>query len=184
MLTWTPWLASGPSDCFHSALSSLSIPTDSSGTSFCAAKFLGDGERRRVKSRNVCEGQQRHGNCAIQRSGVAPTRSHWSLCTRGTIMRVATKALLLSAFVLSLSGTAYAQGAGTSGGGGAGAGQGGTGMATPNASGTTESPSGASGANTMGKSGDMSQKQMKPKTQKKGGMDAPASEGGGMKKAY
>ena len=82
----------------------------------------GDGERRRVKSRNVCEGQQRHGNCAIQRSGVAPTRSHWSLCTRGTIMRVATKALLLSAFVLSLSGTAYAQGAGKSGGGGAGAG--------------------------------------------------------------
>jgi hypothetical protein len=98
-------------------------------------------------------------------------------------MRVATKGLLLSAFVLSLSGTAYAQGAGTSGGG-AGAGHGGTGMGTPNASGTTESPSGASGANTMGKSSDMSQKQMKPKMQKKGGMDAPASEGGGMKKAY
>jgi|UniRef100_UPI003F4F61BA hypothetical protein len=57
-------------------------------------------------------------------------------------------------------------------------------MGTPNAIGTTESPSGASGANTMGKSGDMSQKQMNPKMQKKGGMDAPASEGGGMKKAY
>jgi hypothetical protein len=56
-------------------------------------------------------------------------------------------------------------------------------MGTPNASGSTESPSGASGANTMGKSGDMSQKQMNPKMQKKG-MDAPASEGGGMKKAY
>jgi hypothetical protein len=97
-------------------------------------------------------------------------------------MRVATKGLLLAAFILSLSG-AYAQAAGTGGGGG-GAGQGGTGMGTPNASGTTESPSGASGANTMGKSGDMSQKQMKPKTQKKGGMDAPASEGGGMKKTY
>ncbi|MEM5461758.1 hypothetical protein VSR69_44435 [Paraburkholderia phytofirmans] len=99
-------------------------------------------------------------------------------------MRVATKGLVLSAFVLSLSGIAYAQGAGTTGGGGAGAGQGGTGMGTPNATGTTESPSGASGANTMGKSGDMSQKQMKPNTQKKGGMDAPASEGGGMKKTY
>jgi len=98
-------------------------------------------------------------------------------------MRGATKGFLLSAFILSLSGAAYAQGAGTSGGG-AGAGQGGTGMGTPNASGTTESPSGASGANTMGKSGDMSQKQMNPKLQKKGGMDAPASEGGGMKKAY
>jgi hypothetical protein len=57
-------------------------------------------------------------------------------------------------------------------------------MGTPNASGATESPSGASGANTMGKSGDMSQKQMNPKMQKKGGMDAPASEGGGMKKTY
>jgi hypothetical protein len=56
-------------------------------------------------------------------------------------------------------------------------------MGTPNATGTTESPSGASGANTTGKSGDMSQKQMKPKTQKKGGIDAPAS-GSGMKKAY
>ena len=99
-------------------------------------------------------------------------------------MRIGAKGLLLSAFILSLSGAAYAQGAGTSGGGGAGAGQGGTGMGTPKASGTTESPSGASGANTMGKSGDMSQKQMKPKTKKKGGMDAPASERGGMKKAY
>ncbi|MBB5443138.1 hypothetical protein OKW40_003385 [Paraburkholderia sp. RAU6.4a] len=62
---------------------------------------------------------------------------------------------------------AYAQGAGTGGGGGAGAGQGGTGMGTPKASGATKSPSGASGANTMGKSGDMSQKQTKPKMQKK-----------------
>lgn len=72
---------------------------------------------------------------------------------------------------------------GTSGGA-AGAGQGGTGMGTPNASGATESPSGASGANTMSKSGDISQKQMKPKIQKKGGMEAPASGSGGMKKAY
>ncbi|RKE37182.1 hypothetical protein B0G76_3418 [Paraburkholderia sp. BL23I1N1] len=57
-------------------------------------------------------------------------------------------------------------------------------MGTPNANGTTESPSGASGVNTMGKSGEMSQKQMKPKMQKKGGMDAPASDSGGMKKTY
>jgi len=98
-------------------------------------------------------------------------------------MRVATKGLLFSGLVLVLSGTAFAQGAGTSGGA-AGAGQGGTGMGTPNPSGTTESPSGASGANTMSKSGDISQKQMKPKIQKKGGMEAPASGSGGMKKAY
>lgn len=97
-------------------------------------------------------------------------------------MRIAARGFVFSALVLSLSGAAYAQGAG-GGGGGAGAGQGGTGMGTPNANGTTESPSGASGANTMGKSGDMSQKQMKPKTQKKGEMDAPAS-GSDMKKAY
>ncbi|MDR6393019.1 hypothetical protein J2803_005659 [Paraburkholderia phenoliruptrix] len=98
-------------------------------------------------------------------------------------MRVATRGCLFFAIVLSLSGAVYAQGAGAAGGGGgAGSGQGGTGMGTPNANGTTESTSGASGANTMGKSGDMSQKQMKPKTQNKG-MDAPAS-GSGMKKAY
>jgi hypothetical protein len=36
----------------------------------------------------------------------------------------------------------------------------------------------------MGKPGDMSQKQMKPKMQKKGGMDAPASNTGAVKKAY
>lgn len=99
-------------------------------------------------------------------------------------MRVAKKGILFSAVILGLSGAGYAQGAGTGGGGGAGAGQGGTGMGTPNASGTTESPSGASGANTMGKSGDMSQKQMKPKMKKNGGMAAPASDSGGMKKAY
>ncbi|MGF6634114.1 hypothetical protein OKW38_002795 [Paraburkholderia sp. MM5496-R1] len=99
-------------------------------------------------------------------------------------MRAAMKGVLFSAFILSLSGVAYAQGAGTTGGGGAGAGQGGTGMGTPDASGTTESPSGASGANTMGKSGEMSQKQMKPKMHKKGEMAAPASDSGGMKKIY
>jgi hypothetical protein len=98
-------------------------------------------------------------------------------------MRVATKGFVFSALLLSLSAAPYAQAAGAGGGSGAGAGQGGTGMGTPNASGTTESPSGASGANTMGNSGDMSQKKMMPKSQKKGGMDAPAS-GSGMKKAY
>ncbi|MBB5503190.1 hypothetical protein [Paraburkholderia sp. MM5384-R2] len=99
-------------------------------------------------------------------------------------MRVATKGILLaSAFMLSLFGAVCAQGAGTGGGGGAGAGQGGTGMGTPNASGATESPSGASGANTMGKSGEMPQKQ-KPKMQKKGGMNAPASDSSEMKKTY
>ncbi|MBT2790135.1 hypothetical protein [Paraburkholderia strydomiana] len=99
-------------------------------------------------------------------------------------MRVATKGLLFSGLILVLSGTAFARGAGTSGGGGAGEGRGGTGMGMPNASGATESPSGASGANTMSESGDISQKQIKPKIQKKGGMEAPASDSGGMKKAY
>src|SRR5579859_1851020 len=78
------------------------LKTDSSGTSVCAAKRhphasgravavlaivpggTANGERRRVKSRNLCEGQQRHGNCAIQRSGgcTDPGRNP-SLCTRG-----------------------------------------------------------------------------------------------------
>ncbi|CAB3692998.1 hypothetical protein [Paraburkholderia rhynchosiae] len=97
-------------------------------------------------------------------------------------MRVATKGVVLSALMLGLSGAVYAQGAGTTGGGGAGAGQGGTGMPTPNASGPLASSPGASGANSMGTSNGTSQKQMKK--QKKGAMEAPASDSGGMKKTY
>jgi hypothetical protein len=105
-----------------------------------------------------------------------------------TFMRVAAKGILLSALFLSLSGGAYAQGAGGAGAGGsaggagggaAGAGQGGTGMSKPNASGPTDTMSGASGTSTMAPSGDTSQKKM----QKKGGMDSPASSGV-LKKAY
>src|ERR1700674_4902524 len=97
-------------------------------------------------------------------------------------MRATTKGIVLSVLVMSLSGAAYAQGAGAGGtGGAAGGGKGGAGMGTPNASGTTASPSAASGANTMGKSGDASQNQEKPK---KEGMKPPASGSGVMKKAY
>ncbi|MFM0031713.1 hypothetical protein PQR70_36445 [Paraburkholderia madseniana] len=88
-------------------------------------------------------------------------------------MRVAKKGVMVSMLILGLSGATYAMGAGGGGeGGGAGsAGQGGTGMGTPNASGATDTMSGASGANTMGKSDSKSKKQM----QKKGTMDSPAS---------
>jgi hypothetical protein len=90
-------------------------------------------------------------------------------------MRASMKGILFSVLVMSLSGAAFAQGAGAGGGRDAAAGHGGTGMETPNGSGTTESTSGASGANTTGKSGGMSHKHVK---QKKAGA-APASEGGG-----
>ncbi|MFP3558065.1 hypothetical protein SB861_46490 [Paraburkholderia sp. SIMBA_049] len=98
-------------------------------------------------------------------------------------MRVAAKRMLIGALILSLSGAAYAQGAGAGGGTGGGnaAGQGGTGMGTPNASGTTAAPSAASsGANTMGTMPDATQKSMQ---KKKGAMDSPAS-GSGIKKPY
>ena len=104
-------------------------------------------------------------------------------------MRASTKGLLVSAFVLSLSGAAYAQGA---------AGPGvalvlaapavpreataldtaGTRMGTPNGSGTTGSTSGASGSSKMGTTSGSSQKQMN-----KGEMDSAAS-GSGIKKPY
>jgi hypothetical protein len=68
---------------------------------------------------------------------------------RETIMRTTTKAVLMTALVLGLSGIANAQK--TGGGGGGSAGQGGAGMGTPNGASATGSPSGASGANTTGK---------------------------------
>jgi hypothetical protein len=61
-------------------------------------------------------------------------------------MRVTTKGIVISALMVGISGTVYAQGAG---GGGAAGGQGGTGMSKPNAGGSTDTVSGASGANTM-----------------------------------
>ncbi|AUT66831.1 hypothetical protein C2L65_43205 [Paraburkholderia terrae] len=97
-------------------------------------------------------------------------------------MRVAARSMLIGALILSLSGAAFAQGGGAGGGTGGGnaTGQGGTGMGTPNASGTTAAPSGASGANTMGAMPDATQKSMQ---KKKGAMDSPAS-GSGIKKPY
>jgi hypothetical protein len=90
--------------------------------------------------------------------------------------------MLIGALILSLSGAAFAQGAGAGGGTGGGnaTGQGGTGMANPNASGTTAAPSGASGAYKMGTMPDATQKSMQKKN---GSMDSPAS-GSGIKKPY
>ncbi len=66
-------------------------------------------------------------------------------------MRVKGKGIIVSALALCMSGAVYAQGAGGAGAGAGGgaAGRGGTGMGTPNAQGTTESPSAASGGSTM-----------------------------------
>ncbi|MFL9932358.1 hypothetical protein P0D88_24710 [Paraburkholderia sp. RL18-103-BIB-C] len=82
-------------------------------------------------------------------------------------MRAATKAILISALFVGISGSVYAQGAG----GGAAGGQGGTGMSKPNAGGTTDTVSGASGANSMAPSGTTSHK----KTHKKSSAAMPAS---------
>ncbi|AUT66058.1 hypothetical protein C2L65_32695 [Paraburkholderia terrae] len=76
-------------------------------------------------------------------------------------MRVSTRGILISALLMAISGTAYAQGAG---GGGAAGGQGGTGMSKPNAGGSTDTVSGASGANTMAPSGTTSHKKMHKKS--------------------
>jgi hypothetical protein len=76
-------------------------------------------------------------------------------------MRVATKEILISALFVGISGTVYAQGAG---GGGAAGGQGGTGMSKPNAGGSTDTVSGASGANSMAPSGTTSHKKMHKKS--------------------
>lgn len=105
---------------------------------------------------------------------------------KATAMRAWIKGGLVWALILSVSGAAYAQGAGGGAGtggagstaGGNGAGRGGTGMGTPNGGGATGSPSGTSGSSTMGTTSSSSQKQMK-----KGAMDSPASDSG-MKKPY
>jgi hypothetical protein len=81
-------------------------------------------------------------------------------------MRV-MKGLLIAALFVGISGSVYAQGAG----GGAAGGQGGTGMSKPNAGGSTDTVSGASGANTMTPSGTTSHKKM----HKKSGAAMPAS---------
>jgi len=96
-----------------------------------------------------------------------------------TAMRAATKGILISALVLGMGGTVFAQSAGGGGGGGnggagaAGGGQGGTGMSKPNASGSTDTVSGASGTNSMGGADTTSQK----KKHKKASTNMPASSG-------
>jgi hypothetical protein len=93
-------------------------------------------------------------------------------------MRVAARGTLVGVLILSLSGAAFAQAAGAGGGTGGGnaTGQRETGMGTPNSSGATAAPSGASGPNAMGTMPDAIQK-------KKGATNSPAS-GSGLKKPY
>jgi hypothetical protein len=83
-------------------------------------------------------------------------------------MRVSTRGILISALCIGISGSVYAQGAA---GGGAAGGQGGTGMSKPNANASTDTVSGASGANSMAPAGTPSHKKM----QKKSGAAMPAS---------
>jgi hypothetical protein len=82
--------------------------------------------------------------------GLTPSGANDRSGFEETTMRVSTKGFLISAFILGVSANVYAQGAG---GGGAAGGQGGTGMSKPNAGGSTDTVSGASGANTMAPAG-------------------------------
>jgi hypothetical protein len=75
-------------------------------------------------------------------------------------MRFATKGILVLALLAGISGSVYAQGSG----GGTAGGQGGTGMSKPSASGSTDTVSGASGANTMAPAGTTSHKKMHKKS--------------------
>jgi len=84
-------------------------------------------------------------------------------------MRRSTAGILISALLIVFSGSVCAQGAG---GGGAAGGQGGTGMSKPNAGGSTDTVSGASGANTMEPSAGTSSHK---KTHKKAGSGMAAS---------
>jgi hypothetical protein len=86
-------------------------------------------------------------------------------------MRASTKGIWFSALIIGLSGNVYAQGAG---GGGAVGGQGGTGMSKPNAGGSTDTVSGASGANTMAPSAGTSSHKKPHKKKSDTGMAASA----------
>jgi hypothetical protein len=92
-------------------------------------------------------------------------------------MRVTAKGMAISALMLCLSGTVYAEGA--AGGGAAGGGQGGTGMSKPNASGSPDTVSGASGANTMAPAAGTTSHKMTHKTHSAKPSSAPAPSSGG-----
>jgi hypothetical protein len=92
-------------------------------------------------------------------------------------MRVSTRGLLIPALLIGISVNVYAQGAG---GGGAAGGQGGTGMSKPNAGGSTDTVSGASGVNTMAPSGSTtSHKKTHKKSSAGMAASAPAPGSGG-----
>jgi hypothetical protein len=107
----------------------------------------------------VCE--LRIATCGLTPSGVD------RFVLEETAMRVVTKGALISVLLIGMSGSVFAQGTG----GGAAGGQGGTGMSKPNASGSTDTVSGASGSNAMAPATMGSQKKM----HKKSGTATPAS---------
>jgi hypothetical protein len=108
--------------------------------------------------------------------GLTPSGANDRSGFEETTMRVSTKGFLISAFILGVSANVYAQGAG---GGGAAGGQGGTGMSKPNAGGSTDTVSGASGANTMAPAGTTSHKKMHKKSNAAMSASAPTPGSGG-----
>ena len=98
-----------------------------------------------------------HGNCVLHVRATPSSASPFP--SEETVMRAATKGILISAIFVGISGSVYAQA-----GGGAAGGQGGTGMSKPNAGGTTDTVSGASGANSLAPSGSTSHKKMHKKS--------------------
>lgn len=93
--------------------------------------------------------------------GFTPSGANDRIAFGENVMRVATRGMLVSALFVGISGSVYAQGAG---GGGAAGGQGGTGMSKPNASGSTDTVSGASGSNSMAPAGSTPHKKMHKKS--------------------
>jgi hypothetical protein len=110
----------------------------------------------------------RYGNCEREGCRLTPSGADDRFALEETAMRVLTKRMLICALFIGVSGSIHAQGAG---GGGAAGGQGGTGMSKPNASGSTDTVSGASGADSMAPAGTTSHKKM----HKKSGAATPAS---------
>jgi hypothetical protein len=108
--------------------------------------------------------------------GLTPSGANDRSELEETTMRVSTEGFLISAFILGVSANVYAQGAG---GGGAAGGQGGTGMSKPSAGGSTDTVSGASGANTMAPAGTTSHKKMHKKSNAAMSASAPAPGSGG-----
>jgi hypothetical protein len=127
--------------------------------------------------------RRQNAHCLSWGTGIAGSRmrAHTSgandrFAFEETAMRVATLGILISALLVGVSGSVYAQGAG---GGAAGGQGGGTGMSKPNAGGSTESVSGASGSNSMAPAGATSHKKMHKKSSAATPASAPNPSSGG-----